>query len=256
MKPYLLLLILLLGAAGVSADNLSLNADLSPQEQYRRLNLVLLIGQGVNEAMMTGLKTHAGGVDQDPVVDPDELKSPLIRIVDQESMLAGTAYLFRLAHEHGAEVGQRLKQLEDAFPEAIGQVSIDAVREDSILVRNAVADAVLYSGLAEDPGVESALMQYRSRTLELRNLMEYEQFDRELDRITDEAIASVGGKLDAYQRMFDDEIQDDTFDRHIRAAEYKYTGHTEFNEDAGKVAEQVMEGVVLSESQPDDRGNP
>ncbi len=36
--------------------------------------------------------------------------------------------------------------------------------------------------------------------------MEYELFDEELERLTEEAIASVGGKLDAYQRMFDEEV--------------------------------------------------
>ena len=90
-----------------------------------------------------------------------------------------------------------------------------------------------------------------SRTLELRNVLEYEQFNQELARMTAEAIASVGSKLDAYQRMFDDEVDDDTFDRHIRSAERPYAGRGNVNEDAARVAEEVMDGVVLSESQPD-----
>lgn len=244
---------LALPGAGLAASGtaLELNEELAPAEQYRRLSLILLIGEGVNETLLGGLHAFAGPVGPGQSVDPDELKSPLIRIVDQKTMLSGTVYLFRLAIEHGAAIAQRRQALARAHAGEIAGVSIDAVREDSILVRNAIADSIEYAGLAAEPELAPAVQAYRERTLQLRNLMEFTQFDRELDRITEEAIASVGGKLDAYQRMFDDEVQSDTFDRHIRAAEYRYTGRSAFDEDAGKLAEQIMEGVILSESQPE-----
>ena len=50
------------------------------------------------------------------------------------------------------------------------------------------------------------LDNYRIQTIRIRNVMEYELFNEELARLTEEAIDSVGGKLDAYQRMFDEEV--------------------------------------------------
>ena len=238
-------------AAGVAADILSVNDTLTPREQYRRLSLVLLIGEGVNEVLYQSL--HSAYSPPQPLnepVNPDELRSPLLRIVDQDSMLTGTSHLFRIAVEHGPEVARRLRALDERYPEDIQRVSLAALQEDAILVRMAIADSIAWSGLDADEDVSHALAVYRARTLELRNLLEYEQFNQELGRMTAEAIASVGSKLDAYQRMFDDEVQDDTFDRHIRSAERPYQGRGALNEDAARVAEEVMNGVVLSESQP------
>lgn len=230
---------------GQAAVDLEVNAQLPPDEQYRRLSLILLIGEGVQDPLVGALQSEAGGAPA-RAVDPEELATPLIRIVDQQTMLTGAVYLFRLAREHGAEIGRRLELLESANPGLADGAVMDAVREDAILVRNAIADSMEYAAV-EPTGPIAA---YRQRTLELRNLLEFTQFSRELHRITREAIASVGGKAEAYQRMFDDETGDDAFDRQIRAAEYPYRGRVAFDEDAGKVAEQVIEGVVLSESQP------
>ncbi len=59
----------------------------------------------------------------------------------------------------------------------------------------------------------------------------------------------MGGKLDAYQRMFDDEMGVSTFDRHIDAAEYIYT-REEFNQQAGDMTEDIIKNMVLLESEP------
>jgi hypothetical protein len=230
---------------GQAAVDLEVNAQLPSGEQYRRLSLILLIGEGVQNPLVEALQARVGGAPA-RAVDPEELVTPLIRIVDQQTMLTGAVYLFRLAREHGAEIGRRLEQLESEHPGLADGAAMDVVREDAILVRNAIADSMEYAAV-ESAGPVAA---YRQRTLELRNLLEFNQFSRELHRITREAIESVGGKADAYQRMFDDETGDDAFDRQIRAAEYPYRGRAAFDEDAGKVAEQVIEGVVLSESQP------
>jgi hypothetical protein len=230
---------------GQAAVELEVNSQLPPGEQYRRLSLILLIGEGVQDSLVEALRSHVPDAPEQ-TVDPKELATPLIRIVDQQTMLAGAIYLFRLAGGHAAEIGRRLEQLESAHPGLADGATLDAVREDAILVRNAIADSMDYAGM-QPPG---PVQEYRQRTLELRNLLEFGQFSRELNRITREAIASVGGKADAYQRMFEDETGDDSFDRQIRAAEYRYRGRAAFDEDAGKVAEQVIEGVVLAESQP------
>ena len=80
--------------------------------------------------------------------------------------------------------------------------------------------------------------------------MEYELFDEELGRLTAEAILSVGGKLDAYQRMFDEEVDSKRFTRQFDAAEYIYNRTDKFDEKAGKLTEDIMKNVILSQSQP------
>jgi hypothetical protein len=253
MNVLLRIMVIFLAASSlpVRGDELVVNDSLSPAEQYRRLSLVLLIGEGVENVLFQRLQSDYLRALPEGPIDPDALKSPLLRIVDQDSMLAGTAYLFRVANEYPAAVGQRLRLLSEQYPEEIAGVSAAAIREDAILVRMAVADSIDYSGMTSDEALADALAVYQERTLELRDMLEFEQFDRELARITAEAIASVGSQLDAYQRMFDDEVQDDTFDHHIRSAERPYAGRAAVNEDAAKLAEEVMNGVVLSESRPD-----
>ena len=54
MRTLQILLFLLVGIVPGwgAADILSVNDTLTPREQYRRLSLVLLIGEGVDEAIM------------------------------------------------------------------------------------------------------------------------------------------------------------------------------------------------------------
>ena len=81
--------------------------------------------------------------------------------------------------------------------------------------------------------------------------MEYDAFSVELDRLTQEAIMSVGGKLDAYQRMFDEEVNSTGFSKQIESAEFIYNRDAEFDEKAGKMTEEIMRNMILSESQVD-----
>ena len=81
--------------------------------------------------------------------------------------------------------------------------------------------------------------------------MEFELFDEELERLTEEAIVSVGGKLDAYQRMFDEEVDSKEFDRQFDAAAYIYNRTDKFDEKAGKLTEDIMKSVIFSQGQPD-----
>ena len=58
--------------------------------------------------------------------------------------------------------------------------------------------------------------------------------------MTQEAIASVGGKLDTYQRMFDEEVGGKELDRQFDAAKYIFNRTAKFDEKAGKLTEEIM----------------
>jgi hypothetical protein len=99
--------------------------------------------------------------------------------------------------------------------------------------------------------IRQHLQEYRTRTTRIRNVMEFELFEVELARLTEEAILSVGGKLDAYQRMFDEEVDSKEFDRQFDAADYIYNRSEKFDIKAGKLTEEIMKNVIFSEGQPD-----
>jgi hypothetical protein len=127
---------------------------------------------------------------------------------------------------------------------------MNAITEDAIIIRNAIADAISYSSLAENEALALHLQNYRTQTLRIRNIMEFELFDEELERLTDEAILSVGGKLDAYQRMFDEEVNSKDLDRQFDAAKYIFNRTEKFDEKAGLLTEEIMKNVILSQSNP------
>ena len=79
--------------------------------------------------------------------------------------------------------------------------------------------------------------------------MEYEPFDDQLDHLTEEAIVSVGGKLDANQRMFDEGVDSKEFGRQFDAAAYIYNRSDKFNVKTGQLTEDIMKSVILSQSQ-------
>ena len=181
---------------------------------------------------------------------PDDYKTPLIRIVDQESMLAGAAFLLRFAHDSNDEIQTSLERINSENPVLISLVDMTAITEDAIIIRNAIADAIGYSALAEDEEVALHLQNYRLQTIRIRNIMEFELFDEELQRLTDEAIRSVGGKLDAYKRMFDEEVDSKELDRQFDAAQYIFNRSEKFDEKAGLLTEEIMKNVILSTSTP------
>ena len=226
---------------------------LPPGEQYRQLSLILLISGGAETALVESLAPR----DSDPggrapsAFNPDDYKTPLIRIVDQESMLAGAAFLLRFAQESADKIHSRLAAINTSNPVLISMVDMNAITEDAIVIRNAIADAIAYSDLAGNDEVARDLERYRTQTIRIRNIMEFELFDQELDRLTEEAILSVGGKLDAYQRMFDEEVDSKEFDRQFDAAEYIFNRTEKFDEKAGMLTEEIMKSVIFSQGQPD-----
>ena len=244
-----------LSAAGTNSQasaGLADLADLPPGEQYRQLSLVVLISRGADPALMDAIapRDSAEGGRGASNLSPDDYKTPLIRIVDQESMLSGAAFLLRYAQDSSAEIQASLAAINAENPVLISMVDMNAITEDAIVIRSAIADAISYSNLVADAGVALHLENYRTQTIHIRNVMEYEQFDEELERLTEEAIASVGGKLDAYQRMFDEEVGTKELDRQFDAAKYIFNRTEKFDEKAGKLTEEIMKNVILSQSNP------
>jgi len=244
------LLVSMADAGAVSSiDELS---GLPPGEQYRQLSLILLISGGADPELTDAL-APPGSTDEErgaTNLGPDDYKTPLIRIVDQESMLSGAAFLLRFARESREDIQFTLAAISAENPVLISMVDMNAITEDAIIIRNAIADAISYSGIAEDEQVALNLQIYRTQTIRIRNIMEFELFDEELDRLTEEAIQSVGGKLDAYQRMFDEEVGSKELDRQFDAAKYIFNRTEKFDEKAGLLTEEIMKNVILSQSNP------
>ena len=75
---------------------------LPPGEQYRQLSLILLISGGADAELMDALTPADAALEEGGAAErlsPDDYKTPLIRIVDQETMLSGAAFLLRFAKE-------------------------------------------------------------------------------------------------------------------------------------------------------------
>ena len=246
---------LLLTTLANAANTINFDAidSLPPGEQYRQLSLVLMIFGGADPALVESMLSSStpGTSTRDATFDPDAYKTPLTRIVDQESMLTGAAVLLQFAQDSQEDIQSRLDQISADNPVLISMADLNAITEDAIIIRNAIADSVSFSGLANTPELEKHLQDYRTRTIRLRNIMEFEAFSVELDRLTEEAKLSVGGKLDAYQRMFDEEVNSTGFSRQIESAEFIYNRDAEFDEKAGKMTEEIMRNMILSESQVD-----
>jgi hypothetical protein len=225
---------------------------LPPGEQYRQLSLILLISGGTDPGLLKALQPIEDRVNQrgGSNLTPDDYKTPLIRIVDQESMLAGAVFLLRFAQHSREEIESRLARINADNPILISMVDMNAITEDAIIIRNAIADAIGFSELADNEEIPELLLAYRTQTLKLRNIMEFELYEEELDRLTEEAIASVGGKLDAYQRMFDEEVDTKGLDRQFDAAQYIFNRSEKFDEKAGIMTEEIMKNVILTQSQP------
>jgi hypothetical protein len=214
--------------------------------------LILIISGGADPALLESLTPQNSDIQGRTLkpLSPDDYKTPLIRIVDQETMLTGAAFLLRFAQDSRVDIQTRLAAINLSNPVLISMLDMNTITEDAIIIRNAIADAIDYSGLTDDDVIAVQLQIYRTRTIYIRNVMEYEIFDEELNRLTDQAILSVGGKLDAYQRMFDEEVDTKEFDRQFDAAASIYNRTEKFDEKAFKLTEEIMKNVIFSQSQP------
>ncbi|MEM1411805.1 MAG: hypothetical protein AAGH19_05545, partial [Pseudomonadota bacterium] len=205
--------------AALTLDLAALDS-LTAEERYRQLSLMLLVTAGVDQPLYDVVARAVGltaGQSTIGAFDPSRYTAPLARIVDQASLLAGAERLFAFSLANRSALRARLDALEASSEAAAFRDTQAGMTEDTILIRTAIADSLSAAGL--DEAGHRAERRYREQTVVLRNALEYVEFKVELDRLTEQAIASVGGKLDAYQRMFDVETNTGVLDRRIRSAE-------------------------------------
>ena len=246
-----------LPAAARAAFDFPSIEQLPPGEQYRQLSLLSLVAGGVEPALTDLLRPleeaeAARETAGEPVLELslDDYVTPLVRIVDQDSLLANASQLFRFARHNSTEIQQRMTRIARENPILISMVDVSEIAADAIIIRNAIADSVEYSHAADAPGAAQTVQAFRDQTVYLRNMMEYKQFQQELSRVTDEAIVDLGGRLDAYQRMFDEEVDPDLMKRRIESAEImsQQTGH-QYEDRALERNSELLKMLILMESQ-------
>lgn len=228
---------------------------LTPGEQYRQLSLLMLVAGGVDPELQSMLQPLVVGNPEasDSVgghLSLDDYVTPLVRIVDPQTMLANAARMFRFARDNSAEIQARMTALAQANPILISMVDVNTIAADAIIIRNSIADSIEYSKAVDHPEAEKLLQAFRDQTVYLRNMMEYNQFQEELALITDQAIIDLGGRLDAYQRMFDDEVDPDLVNRRIESAEIMNRQTDDrYEEQAMMRNSELLMMLILMESQ-------
>jgi hypothetical protein len=251
----LLLLALISSAAKGNLDFESME-NLPPGERYRQFSLLLLVSGGIEPGLLYLLEPieqssgAPGSAAGDNALGLDEYETPLARIVDQESMLADAARMFRFAQDNGPQIQAQLKEIAAANPILISMVDVNEIAEDAIIIRHSIADSIEYSDVIDHPEANASVQAYRTQTIYLRNMMEYNIFQEELAQITNEAIIDLGGRLDAYQRMFDDDVDPELVSRRIDSAEIMnaQTGEN-FDEQARMRTSELLMMLILMESQ-------
>jgi len=255
MRRFLLTLLLLLlplpVAAALSFETID---EKPPGEQYRQLSLLMLITGGTDPAMLEILEPvielQAAGEAPAMDLEIDDLVTPLTRIVDPEILLGGAAGLFRFAHDNGEAIQQRLTTIARENPILISMVDVNAMAADAIVIRNAIADTIEYTPSIDAGQAAERLDAFRRQTVYLRNMMEFNAFQEELNDITNRAIVDLGGRLDAYQRMFDEDVDEDLIRRRIESAQIMNAQAEErFEGEAMLRNAELMMMLILMESQ-------
>lgn len=251
MRAWLAAALLLCAGPARAIDFAHLDA-LPPGEQYRQLSLLSLVAGGVDPQLVAAMQVFAPADETaaQPAIALDDYASPLARIVDQEILLAGAAQMLAFARENSQEMQQRMTRLARENPILIGMVDVNGVTADAIIVRNAIADSLEYSSLADQDGAPERIETFREQTVHLRNMLEYNEFQDELTALTDEAIVDLGGRLDAYQRMFDDEVDPELIQRRVESAEIMNRQTDDrFEEQAMARNAELLMMLILLESQ-------
>jgi hypothetical protein len=244
-------------SASIAALDFGSTDDLPPGEKFRQLSILLLVSGGVDPGLLdlirdsgdytetAGDSTRAGFTLQ-----LDDFQTPLARIVDQETMLASAAQLFAYALDNGKEIQLELAEITRTNPILISMVGVNEIAEDAIIIRNAIADAIEYSEAVEPAQAMTQLQEFRHQTVHLRNMMEFNIFQEKLTRITEQAIIDLGGRLDAYQRMLDDEIDPELVRRRVDSAEIMNAQKgTDFEDQARMRNNEILLMLILMESE-------
>jgi hypothetical protein len=250
----LILVLLAVPGAGRAEFSFAKVDQLAPGDQYRQLSLLMLITGGTDPALLELLQPviDAQAADGTPPMELglDDYVTPLIRIVDPEVMLANAAQLFRFARENSPEVQRRLTRLAQENPILISMVDVNQMAADAIIIRNSIADTIEYSDAVDDSRAAARLEAFRQQTVYLRNMMEYNEFQEELSAITNQAIIDLGGRLDAYQRMFEDDVDADLVRRRIDSAEIMNAQTRDrFEDEALLRNSELLMMLILMESQ-------
>jgi hypothetical protein len=255
LRCLLIILVLVLPAMNsLAAISLEALAEQPPGEQYRQLSLLMLVTGGTDPALLETLQPvidlQASGEAPSMALELDDYVTPLTRIVDPEIMLGGAVQLFRYAHENGAAIQGRLTEIAAQNPILISMVDVNRLAADAIVIRNAIADTIEYTPSIDADEADQRLGDFRRQTLYLRNMMEYNQFQEELNEITNQAIVDLGGRLDAYQRMFDEDVNDEMIRRRIESAEIMNSQSEErFKGEAMMRNAELIMMLILMESQ-------
>jgi hypothetical protein len=228
-------------------------AKLPPGEQYRQLSLLMLVSAGVETELLSLLNPIQQNNTDDEngfALKLDDYGTPLARIVDQETMLAGVADMFLYSRQNGAVIQAMLTEIAMNNPILISMVDANQIAEDAIIIRNAIADSLEYSKLGDKETLDERVRAFRVQTIHLRNMMEYNVFQEELALITNEAIVDLGGRLDAYERMFQEEVDPELLQRRIESAEVMNAQTGEhYDEQAMMRTNELLMMLILMESQ-------
>jgi hypothetical protein len=192
--------------------------ELPPGERYRQLSLLLMIAESTGPEMIENMapdQPEESGVR----MGLEDYPSPLARIVDPQSMLNGAAQMFRFADQNRDQIESDLSEIEQNNPILVSMIDKDELAEDAIIIRSAIADSFQYSTTPATDNKTTLLQAYQNETLHQRNILEFNRFVRKLDAVTDGAVEDLSHKLDAYQRMADDEIDSELVRQRIEAAE-------------------------------------
>ncbi len=234
------------GFAGFSAI-----APLPPGEQFRQLSLMLLMTARAGPEFTQLLATELDSLPSWAIPDrpsggimPDDYRTPLVRIVDQESMVDGAVHLFEFVQQNLGSITDLLQAIKVGNPVLISLVDTNALMEDAVIIRNAIADSVVYLDHGESGRMGELLAEYRVHTVFLRNQVEYAEFYEQLIKITNEAVNSVGGKMDAYQRMFDEEFETASVKRFLEASEFNREKRARFDRRAAQLTEEILQNVM------------
>ncbi|MEJ2401096.1 MAG: hypothetical protein P8Y52_06850 [Xanthomonadales bacterium] len=245
-------LTLLLSGPAAAAISFEALEGLPPGDQYRQLSLLMLITGGTDPALFDVLQPviERQGEDDPLDLELDDFVTPLIRIVDRETILASAAGMFRFAHDNSAEIQQRLTRIARENPILVSMVDVNEMAADAIIIRNSIADTIEYTESIDAEQAEARLRAFRAQTVYLRNMMEFNAFQDELNAITDEAIVDLGGRLDAYQRMFSENIDEDLVRRRVESAQImnEQTGKR-FDDQAMANNAELLMMLILMESQ-------
>ncbi|MBT8048057.1 MAG: hypothetical protein HKN57_03555 [Xanthomonadales bacterium] len=223
---------------------------LTPGEQYRQLSLLMLVAGGVDPQLLALLEADNAAVQERANLKLDDFVTPLVRIVNPDTLLDNAAQMIRFAQQHRAEIEERMTAIVQANPILISMVDVNAIAADAIIIRNSIADSIEYSEVIDDPERPRLLENFRDQTIYLRNMMEYNEFQEKLASITNQAIIDLGGRLDAYQRMFNEDVDDDLIRRRVESAQImnEQTG-SRYEDQAMMRNTELLMMLILMESQ-------